>query len=229
MTDNNATVSGILEMIQKQVDIAVKNNVAHATASTNAWRDSIGMIESSSKALSVLLLQLANAPTALQTSNGQSIIQNASHALESMELVFKTDSRTMALKKARTAIKSVLEEVNQILKQPASSPRGYNPPSQKASASDLLKQPLPNVQKGTTTFNRAGSGKDVELNDDGTFERPKMGTNIKPTQHMTFSSAESSASARLGVTGRCVSCNASRNASDGAICPSCGKNSNIVF
>ena len=79
----------------------------------------------------------------------------------------------------------------------------------------------PHIERATVVFDPANMRTGPAFNDG-------VNHNIKPVNKMTFSSAESSASARLGVAGKCSVCNAHREPGT-AFCTSCGKNSNIIF
>jgi len=202
------TVKGMLQQLREHVDICVANNVAHATTTSNKWRSSAEHINSVARALVVILLQGGEASGSAKRFNAVQVVQNALTTMEGMNLVFSTDSRKKALKNAVDALRETLTAVKEADRFSVNQP-GYQHPVTTTTTSSKPVQSTPCVPSGQVS-------------------EGKMGTNIKPTNFLTFSSAESSASVRLGVHGSCALCGASRP-SGSTVCGSCGKASNIII
>jgi len=243
-TEQTENAKALLDTITKHVAIAVENNKAHATITTNAWKDSIFAVEKASQALALLLFQIGgfsqlDAGSISVRSSAAETLNRAQDTLVNMSLVFHTDTRWKMLKKAREALKECQKTVGSVESKESGSGAQYKLGQRDGTSTasstthagmsnrDILNAPMPTIQKGVIDFNPSG-GSELKKNEDGTFEKPYMGKNIKPTNMLTFSSAESSASARLGVSGKCATCGAARDASS-KFCTACGKASNIVF
>jgi len=242
-TEQTENARALLDTITKHVAIAVENNKAHATVTTNAWKDSIFAVEKASQSLALLLFQIngfsqTDAGAVATRASAVTTLNAAADTLANMSLVFHTDTRWKMLKKAREALRECQKTVGAVgASEGKDNPAQYKLGQRDGTASstthsgmsnrDILNAPMPVIQKGVIDFNPSG-GNDLKKNEDGTFEKPYMGKNIKPTNMLTFSSAESSASARLGVSGKCATCGAARDASS-KFCTACGKASNIVF
>jgi hypothetical protein len=206
----------------------------------------VQMLPKTVGSLDTLLLQLGHpAGGMVARVGGQATVAKALGQLQEMKLVFDTPARQMLLKKAITALANLQQT---IFKLPASGSGGeFNaggarpagaaggasaaaPRAGGASSSSglsgmaLLNSPMPTIERATVVFDPANMRTGAAANpQDGGISR-----NIKPVNKMTFSSAESSASARLGVTGKCAVCGAHREVGSN-FCGSCGKNANIVF
>lgn len=237
-TEQTQNCENLLKLLQQQVSIAVDNNLAHASVSTNNWRDAITMIQSNAKSLQLFVEQLqgyssTDAGGILKRTNASSIVQSAITSIGSMKLIFDTPARQLLLKKANTALKECQEVINKTASSSnssSSSSSSYSSSTNSSgnmSAADLLKQPMPKVEKASVQFdpNNMRTGLTAVGGPDG---NSYMGQNVKPKNFMTFSSAESSASARLGVSGKCSTCSGPREAGQ-PFCPHCGKNTNIIF
>jgi len=240
-TEQTENVRDMFTLLGKQADIAVQNNVAHATATTNAWRDAVDMIPRGVGSLDTLLLQLGNpAGDMVARAGGQQTVARALGQLQDMKLVFDTPTRQQLLKKAVTALANLQQTISKLKASgtggefraggasasAAGAPRAAGGASSSSGLTGmaLLNSPMPEIQKAQVVFDPANMRTGVAANP----QDAGISRNIKPVNKMTFSSAESSASARLGIAGKCAVCNAPRDVGTN-FCGACGKNSNIVF
>jgi hypothetical protein len=208
----------------------------------------VQMLPKTVGSLDTLLLQLGHpAGGMVARVGGQATVAKALGQLQEMKLVFDTPARQMLLKKAITALANLQQtifklpssgsggEFNAGGARPAGAAGGASAAAPRAGGASsssssglsgmaLLNSPMPTIERATVVFDPANMRTGAAANpQDGGISR-----NIKPVNKMTFSSAESSASARLGVTGKCAVCGAHREVGSN-FCGSCGKNANIVF
>lgn len=211
----DSNLKSMLHHLNEHVQSCVKNNVAHATSTTNAWRESITQVATAASGLSLLAFQAyagnQSIPNILKQINASSMLANMETTLTNMKLVFDTPARQKLLREALAAVKDCRAQITQL----ESKPSGPAPAAAPAAPLKIQHQPLPKREP-------LPPGTKEE------FPVLKKGTSIKPTTFLTFSSAESSASARLGVGGYCAMCNAPRTP-DTKFCPSCGQNCNILL
>lgn len=239
-TEQTENVREMFTFLSKHASQAVSNNVAHATATSNAWRDAVEMLPKTAGSLDTLLLQLGgSAGPIVARVGGVATVNTALAQVRDMKLVFDSPTRQMLLKKAVTALTNLQASLaklptsgaewgaNAAPAAPASKAGGSGAASSSSSAgltgSALLNSPMPHIERATVVFDPANMRTGAVANPGDGINR-----NIKPRNMMTFSSAESSASARLGVAGKCAACGAHRDVG-GAFCTNCGKNANIVF
>lgn len=236
-TEQTENVREMFAFLAKQAQQAVENNLAHATATTNAWRDACEMLPKTAGSLDTLLLQLGgSAGPIVSRVNGVATVNTALSQLRDMKLVFDSPTRQMLLKKAITGLTNLQASLAKLpasgaewgansAAAPAAKAGGSASSSSSAglTGSALLNSPMPHIERATVVFDPANMRTGAVANPGDGINR-----NIKPRNMMTFSSAESSASARLGVAGKCAACGAHRDVG-GAFCTNCGKNANIVF
>lgn len=293
-------VRAMTQRLAQEVQAATTNNLAHATVTTNAFRDAVEMIPKTCGALDTLLQQRQSdaqtqradpmhpicrffaflfvlcsscshlsAPVSSCSSSSSSSPVGPSKAgqligqcntvasvsqslagLQGIKLVFDTPARQLLVKKAITAVTNLQTLINSLQGQSGGGFSGstrtvttttttvvshggapatlthsqaYTSSTIPAGASniDILNAPMPQIAKTTVVFNpdamRTGSTSSGENNH-----------NVKPVNKQTFSSAEGSVSARLGVEGKCAACGAHRKVGE-PFCTSCGKAANIIF
>lgn len=189
------------------------------------------MIPKTAGSLDTLLLQLGSkGGEIVHTVGGVATVKEAIGQLSGMKLVFDSPARQMLLKKALTSLNNLDATLAKSASGGQFGAAGSSSSSAGAGAASsssglkgaaLLNSPMPHIERATVVFDPANMRTGPAHNDG-------VNHNIKPVNKMTFSSAESSASARLGVAGKCSVCNAHREPGT-AFCSSCGKNSNIVF
>lgn len=249
-TEQTENVRSMFEFLRTQANIAVTNNVAHATATSNAWRDAVDMIPRSTGSLSTLLLQLGDKAGPIVTKvGGVNTVNTALDSLQNMKLVFDSQSRQMILKKAVKALTDLKETLTKLPGAGTGGEWGSGAPAASASSSSagagaggakaaapyssagltgmaLLNSPMPHIEKAKVVFDPANMRTGPSANPEDAAAG--ISRNIKPVNKMTFSSAEGSASARLGMAGKCATCGAHRDVGTN-FCPQCGKNSNIIF
>jgi hypothetical protein len=230
----DSNLKSMLHHVKEQADIAVRNNVAHATVTTNAWRDAITQLTTAASGLSLLAMQAyvgnRDVPNLLSHLNASATLSNIESQLTNMKLVFDTATRQKLLREAVAAVKEARSQISDLEKKPAGpAPAGgysggtsgkqhssfFSVFSTTSSSKLLIVLFLPShripsiaplkVQHQPFVRPPAPPPGTVEE-----FPVLKKGTSIKPSTFLTFSSAESSASARLGVGGYCAVCSAPR-------------------
>lgn len=173
-TEHTESVREMFAFLKTQTSTAETNNVAHATVTTNAWRDAVDMIPKTAGSLDTLLLQLgAGAAPIVNQVGGLAIVKDALVKLRGMKLVFDSATRQMLLKKAVTALTNLEASLNKLGAQTggewgASKPAGAAagagagaasaaPQSSSSSASSGtgLYRPMPEIQKATIVFDPA--------------------------------------------------------------------------
>ena len=172
-TEHTESVREMFTFLKTQTATAETNNVAHATVTTNAWRDAVDMIPKTAGSLDTLLLQLgANAAPIVSQVGGMAIVKDSLAKLRGMKLVFDSATRQMLLKKAVTALTNLEASLNKLGAQTggefgASKPAvgagaGAGASSAAASSSNSsqssgtgLYRPMPEIQKATIVFDPA--------------------------------------------------------------------------
>lgn len=176
-TEHTESVREMFNFLKTQTATAETNNVAHATVTTNAWRDAVDMIPKTAGSLDTLLLQLgASAAPIVSQVGGVAIVKDSLTKLRGMKLVFDSATRQMLLKKAVTALTNLETSLNKLGAQtggewgatksvPASgvgAGAGAGASSSVASSSNSsqssgtgLYRPMPEIQKATIVFDPA--------------------------------------------------------------------------
>lgn len=198
------------------------------------------MLAKTCSSLNALLLQMGdNAGNVIGKVDGAATVNRNLSDLKNMKLVFDTATRQMLLKKAVKGLEDLSASIAKLPSGGAGNSypnaAGSSAPASAGSAQPAgtgLYRPMPVIERATNVFNadamRTGGSSTVGSGSGYDANGEPLGKGIKPSSFLTFSSAESSASARLGVAGKCALCGAHREVAS-AKCNSCGKSSNIVF
>jgi len=115
------TLKEMLAHLDAQVQTAVKNNVAHATATTNAWRDAVTQTATAASAFALLSYQSGDS-SSLRQIQASTTLQRLVDQLSGMKLVFDTATRQKLLKDAIKALQDSLQQVKEVEGRAGSAP-----------------------------------------------------------------------------------------------------------